>query len=100
MYNSKISSLRTLNDLQPLLRELCDVNMNLKRYNHYWRKITMSIFSSYVPQALFEFYVCLFFEIERSVMIFSMTLVCNMFFLMAQLCAFSATAIDKVSIRL
>ena len=80
-----------------LLEELNAVNSDLCYYNHYWRKYIMAVFASYVPQILFELYVCLFFDIGTNVFVFAVTLIINMFSLISQLCIFSASVYSKVS---
>lgn len=80
-----------------LLRQLDDINADLCLYNHYWRKYVMAIFISYLPQILFEIYICIYFKTETSVFIFSVVLTINMIALISQILFFSAQTIHKVS---
>lgn len=87
---------RPMHRVSRLLRELDSINADLRLYNHYWRKYVMAIFVSYLPQILFEVYVCIYFTTETSVFVFSVVLTINMVALISQVLVFSAQAIDKV----
>lgn len=82
--------------IRRLLIEVDDINKDMTNYNHYWRKYTITVFASYIPQILFELYICLYFEITTAVLVFSIILNVNIIALISQICVFSARVIKKV----
>lgn len=97
LYKKRTSYRGALFRLRPLLIEINEVNTSLLDYNHYWRKITMTIFTSYITQMLFITYASVFFDIGTNVLLFTLTMIVNMFLLLSALCIDSATVVSRVS---
>ena len=89
--------LHSIYQIRRTLIELESVDCTLRHSNHYWRKYTMTAFGSYVPQILFEIYVCLFFDMGNNVLVFAVILTLNTVVLISQICIFSASVHSKVS---
>ena len=82
--------------MEQCMQDVNVINVDLQKYNHYWRKYSASVLISYIPQILFEVFACLYLPMQTSVLVFGITLSINMISLVSQVCMFSAATIHKV----